>query len=211
MADSLVLNAEPRATQGTRVSRRLRKTGRIPAIVYGHKEAPQSVTIALDDIENAIRTHARVLDLKADGKTEKVLIRDLQWCHLGKEILHVDFFRVSADERIEVKVPVEIKGIAPGVLSGGILEQPLHEVHIECPALSVPESIKLDVSALTIGGTVHVRELKVPEGVKLLDDPELVVVHVVTKKVEDVAAAAGGTGAEPEVIVKKKEKPEGEE
>src|SRR6516162_4277013 len=111
----LVLKAEKRDTRGKRAAVRLRKKGLVPAVIYGHKEATIPLTLQMDELAKAIRHGVRVLDLNAAGKTEKALIRDVHWDHLGKELLHVDFARVAADERIVVMVPVEVKGTAPGV------------------------------------------------------------------------------------------------
>src|SRR5262249_29342276 len=136
MADQMVLTTTPRQGRGTRAAAKLRKAGQLPAVVYGHKEETVSVSISTEALENVIRHKARVVDLQTEGAaTQKALIREIQWDHLGKEVLHVDFERVSADERIHVSVPIEIRGIAPGVAGGGVLDQPLHSLAIECPAV----------------------------------------------------------------------------
>src|SRR6202043_1069247 len=131
MAESLLV-AERRTTRGKREAARLRKKGLVPAVLYGHKEETISLTLNQDELSKVIRHGVRVLDLKAEGKTEKALIRDVHWDHLGMELLHVDFARVAADERIVVMVPVELRGIAPGVAAGGVLDQPLHRLSVEC-------------------------------------------------------------------------------
>src|SRR5438874_1687849 len=133
MADALTLKTEARQGKGSRDALRLRKGGRIPAVVYGHKLAPAVITVSGDELRSAIRHHARTLQLVVDGKTETVLIQQVQHDHLGSEILHVDFRRVSKDERIKTTVAIELRGIAPGTNSGGVLDQPLHKVHVECP------------------------------------------------------------------------------
>ncbi|HKA07316.1 MAG TPA: hypothetical protein VKD71_08670, partial [Gemmataceae bacterium] len=130
----------------------------------------------------------------------------------------VDFRRVSKDERIKTTVDIELRGVAPGTNSGGVLDQPLHKVHVECPALAVPESIRVKIDSLLVGQAIHVKELEPPPGVTILEDPDLVVVQVKQQIVQPeptpVAAPteAGATvAAEPEVITKKKEKPAEEE
>ena len=206
MAESLVLKAEPRKESGTRNSRHIRKQGKLPAVIYGHKEATQSLVISAEDFADVMKKKARVLDIQADGKTEKVLIRELQWDHLGMVILHVDFYRVSADERIEVRVKVELRGIAPGALSGaGVLNQPLHELHIECSPIDMPESIRVDISKMQLGDIIHVKELIVPAGIKILDEEDAVVVQVSLAK-EEEGVADGTSGVEPEVILAEKKK-----
>jgi large subunit ribosomal protein L25 len=198
---------DPGVPQGSRAARKLRKQGRIPAVIYGHKEATLAVTLSGEDLEKAIRHGTRVVDLKAGGKLEKALIREVQWDHLGKDVLHVDFTRVSADERIRVNVPVELRGIAPGVSGGtGVLDQPIHSLTIECLAISIPESIRVAVNELQLGMAIHVRDLVLPPGVKAMNDPDAIVVHVTAKQVEPEptpAAAPVEGAAEPEIIGRK--------
>jgi large subunit ribosomal protein L25 len=201
MAETLMV-AERRNTRGKREAARLRKKGMVPAVLYGHKEETISLTLNRDELSKAIRHGVRVLDLKAEGKTEKALIRDVHWDHLGMELLHVDFARVAADERIVVMVPVELRGIAPGVAAGGVLDQPLHRLSVECLAIAVPESIRVNISELQLGGVIHVRDLVLPPGVKAMAEPDAVVVHVTLKQTEPEAATAAAPTetTEPEVI-----------
>jgi large subunit ribosomal protein L25 len=202
MAEIVVLETSKREGNGSKKAIRLRKSGRVPAVLYGHKEATESVSVSKDALVHAITHKARVVDLKSESGTQKALICALQWDHLGKELLHADFQRVDINERITVTVPVELKGIAPGVTGGGALEQPLHTLHVECLAIAVPESVRVNIGELQIGSVIHVRELHLPEGVKALDDPDAVVVQV-KAPVTDVDAAAAGETAEPEVIGRK--------
>ena len=123
MAESVVLVAQKRDGRGSRKAHRLRASGQVPGVVYGHKQATVSVALPGAELAHAIRHGTRVLDLKMDAGTEKVLISEVQWDHLGKDVLHVDLTRVSADERIKVSVPLEVRGTAPGVTAGGILDQ----------------------------------------------------------------------------------------
>jgi large subunit ribosomal protein L25 len=203
MADAIELVTQKRESHGSRAARRLRKEGLVPAVVYGHKEATVSVSLPAAELEKAIRHGVRVLDLKTDGKLQKALIREVQWDHLGKDLLHVDFARVAADERVVLTVPLEIRGTAPGIAAGGVLDQPIHTLSVECLAIAVPESIRVNVSELQLDGTIHVRDLVLPEGVKAMADPDAVVVHVAQKQVEPEVApapAAAPESAEPEVI-----------
>src|SRR5439155_13824961 len=156
MAESVTLVAQARESRGKHEARRMRKKGQIPAVVYGHKEATISVAVGWDELYKAIRHGGRVVDLQADGKTEKALIRDVQWDHLGLDILHVDFARVAADERIKIAVRIELRGTAPGVTAGGVLDQPLHNLDIECLAIAVPDSIRVSIAELQIGQAIHV-------------------------------------------------------
>lgn len=211
MAETVVLVGEKREGRGTRVARQLRAQGRVPAVLYGHKEATVPLALAGEELASAIRHGSRVVELKLDSGTQQALIREVQWDHLGKDLLHVDFIRVSKDERIHVAVPLEIRGLAPGVTGGGVLDQPLHAVHVECLAIAVPDSIRVNVSELQIGSAIHVRDLHLPPGVKVLDDPDAVVVIIKTPMAEPEAAPAPEAGAaEPEVIGRKAAE-EGEE
>jgi large subunit ribosomal protein L25 len=215
MAETVKLKAEPRQGSGSRAAEKLRKKGLVPAIVYGHKEAAVAVAVSAEDLDRAIRVlHARVLDLQLDGKAETVLIRELQWDPLGKSMLHVDFARVSASDRVKVRVPVELRG-APKVTGGGVLDQPLHTLHVECSPTQIPEAIRVDITNLTLGEPIHVKELTLPEGVKVLESPEAVVVHLKLPGAEPApvaaAATAAPTAAEPEVIKKEKKAEEPEE
>ncbi len=204
MAESVLLESKPREGRGTHAARRMRREGLIPAVVYGHKEKVLSISLVKDDLMKALRHGARVVDLRADGKEEKALIRDVQYDHLGQEVLHIDFARVSADERITIQVPIELRGIAPGVTAGGVLDQPLHTLEVECLALSVPESIRVNINELQIEGVIHVSDLKLPEGVKAMADPDLVVVHVKPPQAEaEAPAATPAETAEPELIGRK--------
>jgi large subunit ribosomal protein L25 len=216
MADTLQLKTEPRTGKGSRDADRVRKAGRVPAVVYGHKEATLAVSVPRDELAAALRHHARTLDLVVDGKTETVLIQEVQHDHLGSGLVHVDFRRVSKDERVRTTVDIELRGTAPGATGGGVLDQPLHKIHVECPAVSIPESIRVKIDSLLLGQAIHVKELELPPGVKALDDPDLVVVqvklqHVPTVEATAMPAEAGAASAEPEVITKKKEKPAEEE
>lgn len=203
MADSVVLVAQTRTVQGTRAARRLRKQGLVPAVIYGHKEKTVAVTLPVDEVGKVIRHGIHVVDVQSDQKVEKALIREVQWDHLGKEILHVDFARVAADERIVVSVPLEIRGTPQGIGAGAVLDQPMHSLAVECLAISIPESIRVNVGELQIGHVVHVRDLVLPPGVKPMADGDAVVVQLKAALVEAEAPAApveAAEQAEPEVI-----------
>jgi large subunit ribosomal protein L25 len=213
MAEAVVLNVLARAARGTHEARRLRRKGMVPGVVYGHGEETLSLTVLAEDLTRVIRQGVRVVDLKKDGNLEKALIRDLQWDPLGHDILHVDFSRVSADERVTLDVKIELRGTAPGVTAGGVLVQPLHNLEVECPVIAVPESIRVSVAELQLEQALHVKDLVLPEGVVAKNDPDAIVVQVVPKAVEEEAPAAPAIAAEqaePEVIGRAKPA-EGEE
>jgi large subunit ribosomal protein L25 len=205
MAESMTLSAEPRTGQGSRDALRLRKKGLVPAVIYGHKQDAVHVTVPLDQLEAIVRHHGHTVELQDKSNVKQtVLIQEIQHCHLGKEILHVDFRRVDRDEMITLVVPVELRGIAPGT-STGVLDQPLHTLHVRCPALQVPESIRVNIEKLMLGQSIHVRELVLPANVTVVDDKDLVVVQVKSRSAEVPVTGLPGEGAtEPEVITAKK-------
>ncbi len=200
------LAAEPRKKKGSAEANRIRRSGRVPAVVYGHKEANEDVTVGHDEFWSVIRHNQRIVDLEVKGgKPQKCLVRDVQWDVLGKEVMHVDFERVSADERIRVQVPIKLKGTAPGVGGGSVLNHHLHEMEIECPAGAIPEVITVNIGSLQLGQAIHVKEVPLPEGVKALSDADEVVAAVVMPviKPEALPVEAGGP-VEPEVITARK-------
>lgn len=209
MAETVELTTQSRSHRGSGKARQLRRKGLVPAVVYGHKEETLSITLPLEELEKAIRHGAHVIDLKTDGAVQKCLIREVQWDHLGMELLHVDFARIALDERVVVTVPIELRGQSPGVTSSaGVLDQPLHTLSVECLAISIPERIRVNIGEMQIGSVIHVRELTLPEGVKAMVDPEAIVVQVKAPIVEAEAAATAIPGveagaAEPEVIGRK--------
>lgn len=204
-----VLNTQPREMHGTRNTRRLRRKGMVPAVLYGHGLDVVSLAVSHDEIEAAMRHGSRLVELRG-AANDTALIRDVQWDPLGTDVLHLDFARVSADERIEVTVQVELRGEAPGQKEGGIVQQPLHEVEIECPAIAIPDKLQISINALKVGDELLVKDLKLPEGVTMLTDLDEVLVQCVLPTEEDETAGAA-EGAEPELIGRKATDEEGEE
>lgn len=207
MSKALRIRVEPRDPAknrgtGTRIARRLRSQGRIPAVIYGHKQAVLPVTLAREDVWQMIKAASHLAELDLGGSCETVLIRDVQWDHLGKEILHLDFARVNVEELIETEVSVELKGIAAGLAEGGILEQLVHSLRVKCPAGAIPEALRIDVSALKAGEGLHVRDLALPSGLSIDLDPDVLVVHVVVRGAQaEAPSATAETGpSQPEVI-----------
>jgi large subunit ribosomal protein L25 len=212
MSDIAALTVEKRDGRGSRAAAKLRKQGKIPAVVYGHKQEPVSIAVNYDELDRAVRVlHARVFDLKLDGTSESVLLKDLQWDHLGSEMIHADFARVSRDEKVKVTVPVKLKN-APKSTGGGVLDQPLHTLHIECPAISIPDDVTIDITDLTLGHPIHVRELPVPAGATILDPAEAVVVQLKLPGASETATALpGAEPVQPEVIKKEKKAEDADE
>jgi large subunit ribosomal protein L25 len=209
MAETVVLEVKQRDKVGTNAARQLRKTGHVPAVIYGHEEKTVALAVPGDALFKAVRHGVRVYDVKMNELTQKVLLRDVHWDPLGHDILHVDFYRVAADEKITLEVRVELRGTAPGIATGGALVQPIHNLTVECLLTSIPESIRVSIAELQLNQAIHVRDLKLPEGVTVKNDPEAIIVQV-SPKVEEVVAptAPVAEAAEPEVIGRAKEEAE---
>jgi large subunit ribosomal protein L25 len=206
-----VLNVKARENLGKKNNRRLRGAGMVPAVLYGHGEQNVSLTVSHDEMASVLRHHSRVVELKG-AVNEKALIRDMQWDTYGIDVLHVDFSRVSEHERVSVQVPVELKGDAPGAKEGGAIELVVHEVEIECEALSIPEKLEVNIKELHLGGEITAADLVLPAGVTMLTDGEVLIVHCVKPKMMgDLGTTEGGVVAEPEVIGRKAGEEEGEE
>jgi large subunit ribosomal protein L25 len=194
---AIQLTVQPRSELGSRANKKLRDAGLIPAVIYGHKEAVVPVTLPKKEISRHIERGAHVFDLSLDGRSEKVLVKEVQYDHLGIEVLHVDFARVSLDEKVTVTVPLELKGTPKGEAEGGVLQQLLSDLEVECLVTDIPDVIRFNVSDLALDAVVHVRDLQLPDGVKALADEDGIVATV--REVEEEAPAEGDT-AEPEVI-----------
>jgi large subunit ribosomal protein L25 len=209
MAESL--NVLRREKLGGGNNRRLRKTGQIPAVLYGHGEASVALAIESSAIMSVIRHGHKLVKLQGD-LSEGAFIKAVQWDVFGKDLIHIDLLRVSETELVTTTVTIELKGTAVGLSEGGIIEFVLHELEIECPAASVPEKLIVNVNDLHLDQAIHARDVQLPAGAKVLDDPDLVVVHCIAPHVvEEVAAGAPAEpgAAEPELI--RKEKPAEEE
>lgn len=197
------LVAQRRAKLGTSENRRLRAKGLVPGNIYGHKQDPISVTFEGKEASSLVNSTHRVVDLELDGKTETAILRETHWDVFRTQLLHVDFMRVDANERVKADVDVILRGTAIGALAGGLLEQPLHTLHVDCLAINIPEAIIVKIQGLQIGHTIHVKELDIPEGVKVLNNPDAIVVRVIQPIIVEVAPTEAAV-AEPEVIKKEK-------
>src|SRR5688572_21025515 len=209
MAETAQLTAKPRNELGSRANKRLRDSGFIPGVIYGHKEAVVPVTLPKKDVVTYLDRGTFLFDLAVDGKSEKVLVKEVQYDHLGLEVVHVDFARVSLDEKVEITVPLELKGTPKGEDEGGVLQQIVAELEIECLVTDIPNAIVHNVSEMKLDDVLHIKELKLPPGVKALQDEDLVVAQVKTIDEEATAAVSEEGAAEPELIGRKPE--DGEE
>jgi large subunit ribosomal protein L25 len=200
------VSAKPRSELGSRANKRLRDAGMLPGVIYGHKEAIIPITLPRKEVVTHINRGAHLFDLAIDGKSEKVLIKEVQYDHLGIEVIHVDFTRVSLDEKVEVTVPLELKGTPKGEEEGAVLQQLVAELEIECLVTEIPEVIRHNVTEMAKDSVLRIKDLQLPPGVRSLQDAELILAMV--REIEEEVAApveAAEGAAEPEVIGKGKE------
>jgi large subunit ribosomal protein L25 len=202
----VTLKAELRKQMGSKQAGQIRKQGRIPAIVYGHKKEP--IAISLDSHDFSVQLHhgQRLLDVALGGRKQKLLVKDLQYDHLGKKIVHADLMRVDLAEAVKVTVPIELKGTAAGTHEGGIVEEHVDHLEVECKVTDIPEALSVSIKDIGVGDTLHASQVELPEGVKLVSDPNLVLVtcHLVAaaKTTEEIEAEIP---IAPEVIGEKAE------
>jgi large subunit ribosomal protein L25 len=221
MAEMFNIEAEARETFGKNAARRLRHSGRIPAVVYGGGGPALSVTVDPKEIIRILRSdagHNAIFTLQIPKKTPaRVMLRDWQWEPLRGDLMHVDMVRIAKDEKLKVRIPIRTVGDPEGVkVQGGLLEFVLREVEVECLPDDIPEHITVDVTDLVIGRQLRVSDLPVSENVTVLADPGRVVVHIVPPKTEaapaeEVTEVAEEAPSEPELIRKHKAEEEGAE
>jgi large subunit ribosomal protein L25 len=216
------LSAKPRSDKGKGAARKLRASGEVPGVIYGHGREPQPLTVnrrEFDRLAERVRITSTVIELALDGKTARTLIRELQRDPMKRTVLHIDFQELVAGEKIVVSVPLYFVGTAEGVKSdGGILEEVMHSVEVRVDPSNIPDHIDVDVTPLTIGHSLHISDLKLPPGVEVTDDPEQTVVVVSAPRAEEEPAPAAVEGAlaapeaaaEPELIRKPKAEDEEE-
>lgn len=206
MATAEELDVEVREETGKRKVKQLRKTGKIPAVIYGHGEESVSLSVPSDEFGRIINKGDRIVCLKG-GVASDAFIREVQWDVFGSQVLHIDFTRVAAGEMLDTTVILEVRGVAPGTTMGGVLEQPLQQMAIRIPPRSMTDRIRVVINELALNEKITVAQLNLPEGAEVDLDPDVVVVQCMEKQVvidpEEETAAAGP--AEPEVIGEKKE------
>lgn len=208
MAETLAVQI--RENLGTRHTRRLREAGSVPAILYGHGQANVCVAVPAEQLEYAVRHGSRLVQLSG-ALNERAFIRELQWDTFGLNVVHVDFSRISEHETVEVTVAIELRGEAPGVRSGGVIQHLIHEVELQVDVSEIPDKLHVDINHLELGGEIKVADLKLPTGAKILDvELDEVVVQCVEPVAEVEEAAGEALPGEPEVIGRKKEEEEEE-
>ncbi|GJM18686.1 MAG: 50S ribosomal protein L25 [Phycisphaeraceae bacterium] len=208
--DTRTLSAELRDRTGSRYAKRIRSEGKLPAIVYGHGETPQPVTLDHKEAMTHFSKGEKVFSLELGGKTEHVLLKDLGYDHLGNNIIHADFARVNLDERVDTRAHLHFVGNAVGLKkAGAVLMKPLSELELNCVVTNLPDAIEVDLSDLDVGDAIHAGEIKLPKStMKLLTDPDAVVAQIVVQAEEEETgegAEVAADGSEPEVIGGKKD------
>ena len=212
MAKAIQLKAQPRSGAGTVEAKKARHAGLVPAVIYGrHLDKPQNLQLDARELKAALgKTSGEhvLVDLEISGGEKTLaLIQDVQHHALKRHIMHVDFHALRADEKMHTAIPVVCFGEAAGVKNnGGILEQLLRSIEVECLPKDLPESIIIDVTLLEIGAAIHIKDLALPAGVTAMGNPEISILHVTAPTVEEVVAPAAESAAakEPEVIKEKK-------
>ncbi len=201
----VLLKAQVRESGSNRAAK-VRKQDKIPAIIYGHKEEPIAIAFDRHDFVEALHHGHRVMDVELDGKKGKLLVKDLQYDHLGKDVIHADLIRVSLTEKVQVQVPVELKGTAAGAAEGGIIDEHLNQIEVECLVTNIPELIEISVKEIQVGDSIHAKDVSLPAGVKMITDPEALIAtcHLVAaaKSTEELEEEAPTM---PEVIGEEKE------
>jgi large subunit ribosomal protein L25 len=215
--DTTPLEAQSRDHVGTRTSRRLRRDGMLPAVIYGHKEGTVSVALEAKPFTDALRKGAHLFDLSVAGAKETVLVKEVQYDYLGDTVIHVDFARVSLDEAITTNVPLNLVNAddAAGVKAGGVLSVKLNTLEVQCKANNIPDEIEADLADLKMGDSLFVHQITLPEGVTTEFDGDTVIARIAQPRgvetPEDEEAAIADSGNEPEVIGEKKEDAESTE
>jgi large subunit ribosomal protein L25 len=203
------LEVDTRSERGTRATRRLRRQGLVPGVVYGGTGQEDAVSFKVDGrtLRHVLVDGSALIDLKVDGKTLPVIVKDRQLDPVRDELIHIDLLEVRLDEKIQTTVGVQIEGAddAPGIKEGGVLEHVTHQLNIEALPTAIPEAIVVDVSGMEIAATMHLSEITAPEGVEFLDDLEetiiaTVVVPTEVEEPEEIEEETELVGEEGEVV-----------
>lgn len=198
------ISAAKRTELGSRANKRLRDAGQLPAVIYGHKQDVLPIIVGRKEMSDLLAKGGHIFEVNLAGQIETALVKEVQYDHLGIEVVHVDLARVRLDEKVKVQVPLELKGTPKGIADGGVLQQIVMRLEVECRVLDMPEFIRHSVAEMELDSALHLKDLKLPEGVHALQDGELILATV--KEVQEVveAPAAAEGAAEPEVIGGKK-------
>jgi large subunit ribosomal protein L25 len=195
-----------RDATGSNASKRLRATGQIPAILYGHGQENVNLSVRSDALHSVVKHGTKLLSLTGDV-SDSAILRHVQWDTYSAQILHVDLYRVSATESVEVTLPIHLHGEAPGIGEGGQMVFQTHELTILCPVSKIPDYLEVHLGNLHLGQSIHASEVNLPEGASMVSSGSRIVVQIV-KPTEVTDEQLSGGGAEPELIRKEKAKEE---
>lgn len=192
MAEKMKLSASSRDWGGKGSARKMRQRGLIPGVVYGRGMDSIPVVVTASDLVPLLRLpdyESELIDFKVDdGEDMDVLVKEAQLDHIGERLLHIDFFRIMRGEKLVVEVPIVVLGTAEGVKMGGILQNNTRTVKIRCLPKDLIHDLKVDVSALMVGDSIHIRDIDVPDTIEILEEPQRTVMTVLAKKIEEVEA-----------------------
>ncbi|MBN1507326.1 MAG: 50S ribosomal protein L25 [Sedimentisphaerales bacterium] len=212
MAKTVSLEGQIRERIGSKAASAIRRQGRIPAVVYGHQEEPLVISLDAHDFTEGLHHGMRLMDLTVAGKSEKAIIKDVQYDHLGREVIHADLMRVDVTEVITVVVPVELKGTPKGAQEGGVLTAHTNRLEVECLAVNIPEVLVVPVKDLGVGESIHAGQVQLPEGVTLASSAEMLIASCsVLQEVKTTEEVEAEVPAVPEVIGAEKQPEEGAE
>jgi len=204
-----MLEVETRDSFGKSNNRRLRRSGHLPAVLYGHGKKPVSLTVPTEQLSFSLRHGAKVVKLKGAAKCQ-ALLQDVQWDTFQQHVLHVDFLRVEAKDRIKIEVPLVVRGEAPGQHEGGVVELLMRNIEIETSPANIPEQLQVNVNQLHIGDSMKAADVEgLPEGASILCELSATVVQCVQPTVIEEEEATV-EAVEPEVIGQKDDDQEGE-
>ncbi len=209
MAELMVLEAEIRQQKGSKAVRRLRdrKVGKLPAIVYGHGQAPVCISVNAHDFVEALHHGHRIFEVQLPGGKQTLLVKDLQYDHFGKQLIHADLMRVDLSERVTVTVSLALRGTAKGTHEGGIVDQMLDHLEVECRVTEIPEVLDVSIKELGVGEMIYAKDVSLPAGVNLKTNPEALICLCHLPKIKEAAEAgvpAVEGPQEPEVITERK-------
>ncbi len=203
--EKFVLNAQLRSERGSRRMTKIRGTGRLPAVIYGHKQENRPITFDAKEITGFIHAGHRFLTVSIEGVEENGMLKEVQYDSYGTQVIHVDIARIDIHEKITTPVRLEPAGVPKGISQGGNFGMSRHEVLVEGPASEIPEKIVVNVAGLELGHVMRIKDLPPVPGCRYTEDPEGAVASVALKKIEEVPVTAAPVPELPELIAKKKD------
>ena len=212
MTETFTLEAQTREKSGTKSSALLRKQGKMPAVVYGHGQDTISIAVDLRKFVDAIQHGHKLMTLNIDGQNDTVLVREVQYDYLGKDMIHADMVRVDLTETVQVAANLKLRGTAQGTAEGGMIDIKLPSIEIECSVAAMPDHLDVPMKAIKVGDVLHAGDIELPSGVKLVTAADAVVLtcHLVAAAKSTEELEEEETPVSPEVIGEKADEESGE-